>query len=58
MTKYDVANNGVLFAWLVGLSDHEERKVGVCWKKILVSSEILFSPIIAIDSGDFSLKKL
>lgn len=30
MTKYDVANNGVLFAWLVGFSDHEERKVGVC----------------------------
>ena len=58
MTEYGVVNNGVLFAWLVDFSDHEERKVGVCWKKTLVSSEILFSPIIAIDSDDLSFEKL
>lgn len=57
MTKYDVANNGVLFAWLVGFSDHEERKV-MSKRRHWVSSEILFGPIIAIDSDDLSLEKL
>lgn len=41
---------------MVCFSDHEEGKVGVCWKITLVLSEILLSAIIAIYSGGlFSL---